>query len=441
MAPNVKESISQLDLSNHRLDALTKNLSNSLPKYLPLTDPSEAEQSTLVAPSKSLTNIEVEVEVETPHIIENNEKEVESYWDWEQPTPEEAKTKIIEKILKEEECRQAVSTDHIISNLINDANDTAARGKIVENEESEEAGYWDLPAENDVIETEEASIVSVSQIEKLMIEEAARLRKIKISEMVTAAHVRDKTHPLNSYWDWTSAPSNKDEMKAVLMKQILNEEAIRVSLTVESIEENLKRCMSGEKSNTDNMSFADLKEVNNYWYWADTTTFEEASHVQDPSHPSHEYWDFPSKPATDAERKAALIKQILKEESFRQLLSTDHIIRNETVINKSSTCTQEDNMISRNGAVDEAYWNWNYLSETVTAPHVNDCTHPRQSYWDERSEPVDEKAAMIAKILEEESIRQSLTVERIESSIKSQALKMAYCESHEEVKDSSYWDW
>ena len=438
MAPNVKESISQLDLSSHRLDALTKNLSNSLPKYLPLTDPSEAEQSTLVAPSKSL--IDTEVEPETPHIIENKEKEVESYWDWEQPTAEEAKTKIIEKILKEEDCRQAVSTDHIISNLINDANDTAARGKMIENEESEEAGYWDMPAENDVTETNDASIVSVSQIEKLMIEEAARLRKIKISDMVTAAHVKDKTHPLSSYWDWPSAPSSKEEMKAALMKQILDEEAIRVSLMIGSIEDNLKRSMSAEKSTTDNVSSTDMKETNKYWYWADTKTFDEAPHMQDPSHPNHEYWNFPSKPATDAERKAALIQQILKEESIRQLLSTDRIIRNETTINKSSTRAEED-IITPSDTVDEAYWNWNHESETITAPHVNDCTHPRHSYWDERSEPVDEKAAIIAKILEEESIRQSLKVERIESSIKSQPLKMQCCESHEEEKDSSYWDW
>jgi len=437
MAPNVKESISQLDLSSHRLDELTKNLSSSLPKYLPLTDPSEAEQSTLVAPSKS--QIDIEVEVETTHVIENKEKEVESYWDWEQPTAEEAKTKIIEKILKEEECRQAVSTDHIISNLINDANGAAARGKMIENEESEEDGYWDMPAENDVTETEEASIVSVSQIEKLMIEEAARLRKIKISDMVAAAHVKDKTHPLNSYWDWTSAPSSKEEMKAALMKQILNDEAIRVSLTIGSIEHNLKQSICEEKSKTDNMSSSDLKDANNYWYWADTTTLKEASHVQDPSHPNHEYWNFPSKPATDAERKAALIEQILKEESIRQLLSTDHIIRNETTINKSST--QGDDIITPNDIEDESYWNWNHLSEIITAPHVNDCTHPRHSYWDERSEPVDEKAAMIAKILEEESIRQSLSVERIVASMKSQSLKIECCESQEEEKDSFYWDW
>lgn len=424
-------------MSSHRLDELTKNLSSSLPKYLPLTDHSEAEQSTLVAPAKS--QIDIEIEVETPHIIENKEKEVESYWDWEQPTAEEAKTKIIEKILKEEECRQAVSSDHIISNLTNDADGTAARGKMIENEESEEAGYWDMPADNDVTETEEASIVSLSQTEKLMIEEAARLRKMKVSDMVTAAHVSDKTHPLNSYWDWTSAPSSKEEMKATLMKQILNEEAIRVSLTIGSIEHNLKQCIREDKSKTDNMSSADLKEANNYWYWADTTTFKEASHVQDPSHPNHEYWNFPSKPATDAERKAALIQQILKEESIRQLLSTDHIIRNESTISKSSP--QGYNIITSIDTVDESYWNWNHLSETITAPHVNDCTHPRHSYWDEWSELVDEKAAIIAKILEEESIRQSLTVERIEASMKSQSLKMECCESQEEEKDSSYWDW
>merc|ERR1712113_309855 len=259
--------------------------------------------------------------------------------------------------------------------------------------------------------------------------------------MGSAAHVKDKTHPLNSYWDWTSAPSSKEEMKAALMKQILNDEAIRVSLSIGSIEQNLKQCISEEKSNTDNMSSADLKEANNYWYWADTTTFKEAPHVQDPSHPNHEYWNFPSKPATDAEHKAALIQKILEEESIRQLLSTDHIIRNESNINKSSP-QEEDNIITSNDAVDESYWNWSHLSETITAPHVNDCTHPRHSYWDERSEPVDEKAAIIAKILEEESIRQSLTVERIETSMKSQSLKMQYCESQQvEEKNSSYWDW
>lgn len=433
MAPNVKENLNQLDLSNHRLDALAKNLSSSLPKYLPLTHPSEAEQSTLVAPAK----LQLQTEIKAPHIIENEEKEVESYWDWEQPTEAEAKAKLIEKILKEEECRQAVSTDRIVANLTSTARDSAARGKIIENEETEEAGYWDMPTENDVTDTEEASPVSLSQIEKLMIEEGARLRRLKVSEMVTAAHVKDSSHPLNSYWDWPSAPVTDEEKKAALLKQILEEEAIRVSLTVESIEHNLKQFVTDEKTTT-----LTTEDSSNYWYWADHKAFQEAPHTQDASHPNHEYWDFPSKPATDAERKAALLQQILKEESIRQMLSPDHIIENETVRSKNIPQEEEKTTIISNENVDDTYWNWNYLDETQTASYVKDLTHPMQNYWDERVEPVDEKAALIAKILEEESIRQSLMVERIESSIKSQASKrVEYCESSQEEKDSSYWDW
>jgi hypothetical protein len=435
MAPNVKENIGQLNLSNHRLDAAFIN-NATLPKYLPLTSSYDASE-------QSAAFVVPTVESNPVHIIENEEQPESSYWDWEQPTPEEEKAKLIAKILEEEECRQAVSTDNIVANLVA----AASHGKddtIIYNEEKEEEGYWDMPSEAPEHDEEDISPVSVSQIEKLLIQGAIDRAKASTSTTyVTAAHIGDKNHPAHLYWDWTSAPCTEEDRKRVLLEKILKEESIRVGFTIEHIEKTLNKFAS--RSTSDIVTSSSDKEEN-YWYWDNKDArLEEAPHVSDKSHPNHEYWNFPSPPCTDAEHKNTLLQKIIKEESIRQILSTKHIESNETNdMNSIISPETEARIINSNSPADECYWNWDNSSNTIIeAPHVSDQTHPMQSYWDHPTEAISEeekKAALIAQILEEEFVRISLSSSTIESSLKCHVDKEMH---HHEMNDNShsYWGW
>jgi len=435
MAPNVKENIGQLDLSNHRLDAsFIKNA--SLPKYLPLTSGyEESEQSALfVAPI---------IEVRPVHIIENDEKAESCYWDWEQPTPEEEKAKLIANILEEEKCRQAVSTDNIIAKLMTAS--SQRNEETIYNEENEEEDYWNMPSDAPEHDEDDLSPFSVSQIERLLIQEVIdRAIASTSTSYVTAAHVGDKNHPANSYWDWTSAPCTEEERKRVLLEQILKEESIRTAFTIEHIEETLNQFASSSKI-SDGVT-SSLKNDDNYWFWKNKdASLQEAPHVNDDSHPNHEYWHFPSPPCTDVERNKSLLEKIMKEESIRQILSTKHMESNEiSKLNFIISSETRARIINSNTLTDDHYWNWDTNTSTIIeAPHINDHTHPIHSYWDHPTEAIteeDKKTAIVAQILKEESIRISLSSSAIESFLKSHVDKEMQCQEKKE-NSHSYWDW
>jgi hypothetical protein len=426
MAPNVKENlIDKLDLSNHRLDFLNNKLPTQLPKYLPLTSDFHASE-------------EVAADTTNYKATHYEGEEDASYWDWEQPTDEEEKAKLIEKILKEEECRQAVSTDNIVANLIADSQKTSTgKTTTVYGEETQEEGYWDMPAPENDCGVPEEDMFSVAHLEKLLI---AQFSKSEGKAMVEAPHVHDKSHPANSYWDWPSAPITSQEKKEALLDQILKEESIRVLLSIGTIEQQLKQqsssCASPSSSSTESVTNPNNME-DKYWYW-ESKTQEVAAHVLDASHPNHEYWDFPSKPATEEEHKAALIQKILKEESIRQLLTSTHMEANETRQKPQSSI---ETISSPH--VDDAYWRWNHDDVTI-APHAKDHTHPSNSYWDFPSAPItkeEKKAALIARILEEESIRQTLCVSHIEKKLSENKCEKIIHSQDEKEESVLYWDW
>lgn len=174
-------------------------------------------------------------------------------------------------------------------------------------------------------------------------------------------------------------------------------------------------------------------------------------------HPNNAYWDWPSEPVLESEKKASLIASILLEESIRERLSIDSITNNE-VSNKSedrpsSMSSSSPQVEEQSENVSSDYWYWSAQEEAkeeVVAPHVHDPSHPNHAYWDFPSEPTnaeDLRQKIIDNILKEERIRQILstkaTEEREVNYHQQKEGKKEYCSACRSELDSmpeNYWD-
>ena len=138
------------------------------------------------------------------------------------------------------------------------------------------------------------------------------------------------------------------------------------------------------------------------------------------SHPNHAYWDWPSEPILESEKKAVLIATVLLEESIREKLSIDSIIETEVRSNNKKEISGA--MIESDNASTVDYWYWDSSNSSgssneetkdeIVAPHVHDPTHPNHSYWDFPNKPINEdeiKQKVIDQILQEERIRHLLS--------------------------------
>lgn len=136
-------------------------------------------------------------------------------------------------------------------------------------------------------------------------------------------------------------------------------------------------------------------------------------------HPNNSYWDWPSEPVLESEKKSAMIASIILDEAIREKLSIDHITNLETS-SKSNTGPQVQSAPSQ-ANISADYWCWNADGQEekseVVAPHVHDSTHPNHAYWNfpsESRDPKDLKKQLIDKILNEERIRNILSSDTIE---------------------------
>jgi hypothetical protein len=164
----------------------------------------------------------------------------------------------------------------------------------------------------------------------------------------------------------------------------------------------------------------------------DVTMMIHAPHTWEASHPTIQYWDWPS----EAPSKQQQIDQILKEEATRQLLSVENLESNLTQTSQSRHFTMEA-MVRSDQAPDESYWNWSLPKRTFT-----------DDYWYEPSSPQDAKQQLIRQILQEEQIRQEFSVEHVESKLVQNADHHLPASTTPMVTpsssgggDASYWDW
>lgn len=227
-----------------------------------------------------------------------------------------------------------------------------------------------------IVEEEAQKAVSCAHIETNLVADANKAKIETTKEYV----VNENQQEEESYWDMPSESDcavvdTVDVFSAGQVERLLVEDALR-------------RC----------------KEVE-----------EQKAMVQN-NHPNNSYWNWSSEPVLESEKKSNLIASIMMEESIRQKLSIDHITNTE-VSNKSQTDAPSQ-IESVSTSTD--YWCWNAEEEVkeVVAPHVNDPSHPNNAYWDfphESRDPQDMKKKLIDTILNEERIRNILSMESVES--------------------------
>lgn len=236
---------------------------------------------------------------------------------------------------------------------------------------------------NLMVKEEAHRAVSCAQIEANLITDAHR--EASSQEDIIVNNNKEEE---DSYWDMPSDCDNvQEEMNVVSTGQV---ERLLV-------EDALRRIEEAEKQQSDKGAVVVNK------------------------HPNNAYWDWPSEPVLESEKKASLIVSILLEESIREKLSIDSITNHEFA-NKRDVVSEAPHVeVSSENVSSADYWYWNSEEESkheeIVAPHVHDPTHPNHAYWDFPNEPTNEvelKEKLITKILNEERIRNLLSSEATE---------------------------
>jgi hypothetical protein len=244
-------------------------------------------------------------------------------------------------------------------------------------------------------------------------------------EEIHAGHTED------SPWDWQSEP----ESRQCVIDRIRHEEKIRQLLSVTHLEESAKqtrpRTQDGIRSNN--------KKIVDDDYWFMPPEERDGRVVYSTQSELSFYWDWPSH--TKQEEKDLTIQSILMDERCRQLVSMDHIEKNLT---KQAAIMATAPLANPHlNPENDAYWDWNNPQK---ASDVSDQDNRTVSYWDWPND-VDaqeqEKTRIIQDVLQEERIRQSMSVEHLESKL------VAHAQQHHSLvaptglggASDSYWDW
>ena len=412
MAPNLVKSgsmnsLSSLDLSNHIAPI---NL-ESPPATVAATFPPLVDVSTLIPP-KGWNKGAAAAHKDTT-LSDNKTAN----------TPSHIYTNLIE-----EEAQKAVSCAHIETNLIADSN----RRKDLDQEYCEsdnkyDESYWDVPS--NCSHAVEDKVVSTAQVEKLLVEDALRRAK----DIREQKSVVQDTHPNNSYWDWPSEPVSESEKRSNLIASILHEESIRQRLSIDSITA-LETSKKSDSSNSQFVESASSAQVSvDYWCWnteEEKVDTEEvvASHVHDPTHPNHAYWDFPSESRDPRASKEKLINSILKEERIRNLLRAEAVEDREVNFHRSR---KEQANIEYDFApahvlksVPSNYWDFDN----------NDPDNMLSSLSEEQKE-------IVNRILEEERQRHILSTQNIENNLRTEVEDKKEENVNVSTSSDDYWQW
>merc|ERR1712038_1359713 len=275
----------------------------------------------------------------------------------------------VQQILAQEEAFHLLSCESMVQNLVKDS---VSRRRIVQQEEEEEASvveakeeecYWDMPCASTTSSSCTAADTTTATSQECPVQ--AALESVTSSssssttsndQVMTAAHVNDASHPNHAYWDHPSDTLSPKDRQAQLLQSILKSEAIRNLLSVEHVSQverlNSVITVSGKQVQHEFYS----QDVSDKYWNTTVEQVEEASHVQDGTHPNHAYWDESTTAAAATDEKQALIEQILKEERLRNLVSTDFIVQTELESSCATTTTPTPTISSPSSPESQDYW-------------------------------------------------------------------------------------
>lgn len=330
----------------------------------------------------------------------------------------------------------AVSCDTLVTNLISESTsntvETSACPCQSQEKEVVSESYWDMPSTTDCGDIENATtnddeeevpeedVLSASDIQRLLVTDAFKRSR---SEARGDTTISAPAHSRNSYWEWTSEEpiTTKEQQRAKVIQEILQDEKIRLILSSENIIRNETQVdITAIGPQKTHMHFTP-EHSDNYWAWEqDEETKEEevAPHVNDPTHPMHSYWDFPSEPITFDEKKREICARILEQEKIRQVLSCANNSRFQPQKIDCETTT---------------------TATYVHGSHVEDQSDEVHQYWDFPS-TVDDKYLEEAKC--EDVLSANHIIQHLLVNCNANTTQSANTESNSSNNQTqSYWDW
>mmetsp|Transcript_8852 Transcript_8852/g.16300 ORF Transcript_8852/g.16300 Transcript_8852/m.16300 type:complete len:494 (-) Transcript_8852:131-1612(-) len=213
------------------------------------------------------------------------------------------------------------------------------------------------------------------------------------------------------------------------------------------------------------------EEVNaeSYWGWPSLVEQQDsvldAAEAEDLAQQEQEEWE------AEVARREAVVAQILAEEKARSLVSTDSIVKNLVADAVKARDAEPVEIVRNDQMEEEDYWDWDDETDTpqdepdasaFAAAHVVDLIKKeavrikvhslspqvqgggaRENYWDwETLTPDQEKARVIANILQDEKARLLLTSSHVAENLKADANRSETAVVRNEEKSSEdYWDW
>jgi len=262
---------------------------------------------------------------------------------------------------------------------------------------------------------------------------------------VEGAHLKDESHPANSYWDWDEETSEQN--KEAVIERIVAEDKIRDVLSVDHMIQNTIR--ANLKADDEEQTEDVQESTESYWEMpapsdenATSSDVVEAQHARDASHPKNSYWDWPV--MTEEDQKNAFLEQIVKEEKIRQLLSAQHM--EDTMVANASN---EDAEMIESNVNSDSYWTDKQQDECAQAPfHTYDDSHPHATYWEwETLTEQEKKQKLIAQIIKGEHIRQMLSATHLEDNLMRDSAHVD-CIAGNQLQtaataggEQSYWEW
>jgi hypothetical protein len=248
-----------------------------------------------------------------------------------------------------------------------------------------------------------------------------------------------------SYWDWPS-------------EDVVDDSAPTKDLfSVSNIESNLLK--EAEKLNTKSDDKVVVeKHNNNYWEEKVEDTLNncgdnvvDAAEITANNVPQHEvsYWDW------RVDERQTRIESILQEEYARKQVSAERI-QAHILVDSWKRKTNLDEVVAKKNKHHDSYWNW---ESPVVSPRTMDASHPCFSYWDWTSDANCDnngnvqKAKLIDVILQEELLRDMLSVKHMELAEQNSTAKgrpILSCRSpsddywtfpSEKNENAHYWDW
>ena len=206
MPPNRKSNVDVVD--NHVI-----NVNDLQPKFLPLTHPNEAQQDG----SKGQQALQQQQQQQHSQ----QEASHDAYWNW--PSDQDRKQDMIERILEEDRIRKILSATHLEENAVQqmDTSPSQIRTNAVDED------YWQWPSE-------ESDIRGAN---------------------------RDPSHPSQDYWNWPT--HSKEEEKKLLIQNILEEDRCHRLLSIDHVEQNLKKHVIPPSSPKSSINVAN----DEYWTW------------------------------------------------------------------------------------------------------------------------------------------------------------------------------